>query len=327
MNRRKWRILLWSVCGLAAAFFGFLYFCQDSGGEQKRHIIFISKVIDEENDFWKLLIDGVKMAAAENKIELSVVGMGNEDNYEGQHELIQWAIGQKPDAILLCPSRYTETAPYAKKVVEQGIPLVLVDSDLNEEIADAMVATDNVRLGEVEGSFMKQFVKEDSCIVIVGHVKDSSTAMERELGVRKGLAEHEDKIADVVFCNSDYDKAYDLMMELLGKYPKIDLVAGLNEYSAVGAARAIKDMQLQDQIRVVGIDSSLEEIQMLEEGIFEGIVIQNPFKMGYLGVEEAVKIWNKEKPSGKVDSGCELITKDSVYTEENQKLLFPFREE
>ena len=205
--------------------------------------------------------------------------------------------------------------------------MVLVDSDLNEEIADAMVATDNVRLGEVEGSFMKQFVKEDSCIVIVGHVKDSSTAMERELGVRKGLAEHEDKIADVVFCNSDYDKAYDLMMELLGKYPKIDLVAGLNEYSAVGAARAIKDMQLQDQIRVVGIDSSLEEIQMLEEGIFEGIVIQNPFKMGYLGVEEAVKIWNKEKSSGKVDSGCELITKDSVYTEENQKLLFPFREE
>ena len=89
MNRRKWRILLWSVCGLAAAFFGFLYFCQDSGGEQKRHIIFISKVIDEENDFWKLLIDGVKMAAAENKIELSVVGMENEDNYEGQHELIQ----------------------------------------------------------------------------------------------------------------------------------------------------------------------------------------------------------------------------------------------
>lgn len=320
-------MLLWILSGIAIAAAGISYFCSDGRQTPQYHIIFISKVIDEENDFWKLLIDGVKMAAAENKLEVTVLGMENEDNYAGQHDLIEWAIGQKPDAILLCPSRYTETTPYAKKIVENNIPLVLVDSALNEEVADAMVATDNVQLGQAEGSFMKQFVKDDSCIVIVGHVKDSSTAIERELGVRQGLGEHEDKIADVVFCNSDYDKAYQLMVELLEKYPEIDLVAGLNEYSAVGAARAVRDRQLQDKIRVVGIDSSLEEIQMLEEGIFEGIVIQNPFKMGYLGVEEAVKILNKEKTSGKVDSGCELITKDSVYTEENQKILFPFREE
>lgn len=327
MKKHIRRTMLCIFLGVVAVVSGIVFICRSSGQDKRYHIVFISKVIDEENDFWKLLIDGVEMAAAENKMDVTVVGAENEDNCEVQHELIEWAIEQKPDAILLCPSRYTETTLYAKKIVEQNIPLILVDSALNEDVADAIVATDNVRLGQVEGSFMKQFVKEDSCIVIVGHVKDSSTAIEREKGVRQGLAEHEDKIVDVVFCNSDYDKAYDLMVGLLKEYPEIDLVAGLNEYSAVGAARAIKDMQLQDKIRVVGIDSSLEEIQMLEEGIFEGIVIQNPFKMGYLGVEEAVKILHKEKTSGKVDSGCELITRDSVYTEENQKLLFPFREE
>ena len=116
------------------------------------------------------------------------------------------------------------------------------------------------------------------------------------------------------------------MLELMEKYPDIDLVAGLNEYSAVGAARAIKEKGRQD-IRVVGIDSSLEEIQFLEEGIFEIIVIQNPFKMGYLGVEAAASLLNGEKVVKHIDSGCELISNDSVYTEENQKLLFPFREE
>ncbi len=326
MRKHVRKVLLWVFAGVAVAA-GILLWRGGEGEEKGRKIIFIPKVIDEDNDFWKLLIEGVRMAAAENQMEVTIVAAKTEDDYEAQNELIEWAVGEKPDAILLTPSSLTETTPYAQKVVDQGIPLILVDSAIDEDIADTVIATDNVKLGEVEGSYMKQYVTEDSCIVIMGHVEGSSTAIEREKGVRKGLGEYEDRIVEVVFCDSDYDKAFELMTELMEKYPDIDLVAGLNEYSAVGAARAIKAENRQDRIRVVGIDSSLEEIQFLEEGIFEIIVIQNPFKMGYLGVEAAAKILNGEKVVKKVDSGCELITKDSVYTEENQKLLFPFREE
>ncbi len=326
MRKHVRKVLLWVFAGVAVAA-GILLWRGGEGEEKGRKIIFIPKVIDEDNDFWKLLIEGVRMAAAENQMEVTIVAAETEDDYEAQNELIEWAVGEKPDAILLTPSSLTETTPYAQKVVDQGIPLILVDSAIDEDIADTVIATDNVKLGEVEGSYMKQYATEDSCIVIMGHVEGSSTAIEREKGVRKGLGEYEDRIVEVVFCDSDYDKAFELMTELMEKYPDIDLVAGLNEYSAVGAARAIKAENRQDRIRVVGIDSSLEEIQFLEEGIFEIIVIQNPFKMGYLGVEAAAKILNGEKVVKKVDSGCELITKDSVYTEENQKLLFPFREE
>lgn len=326
MRKHVRKVLLWVFAGVAVAA-GILLWRGGEGEEKGRKIIFIPKVIDEDNDFWKLLIEGVRMAAAENQMEVTIVAAETEDDYEAQNELIEWAVGEKPDAILLTPSSLTETTPYAQKVVDQGIPLILVDSAIDEDIADTVIATDNVKLGEVEGSYMKQYATEDSCIVIMGHVEGSSTAIEREKGVRKGLGEYEDRIVEVVFCDSDYDKAFELMTELMEKYPDIDLVAGLNEYSAVGAARAIKAENRQDKIRVVGIDSSLEEIQFLEEGIFEIIVIQNPFKMGYLGVEAAAKILNGEKVVKKVDSGCELITKDSVYTEENQKLLFPFREE
>lgn len=327
MRIPKRGVLVWMIIlsGIAAA--GFFFFTHRRSEDEKLRMIFIPKIVDEDNDFWKLLLEGARMAAVENKVELTIVAAEAEEDCEGQNALIEWAISQKPDAILLTPSSYTETTPYVKKVANEGIPLILVDSEVDEEIADTVITTDNVRLGEVEGEYMKQYVTEDSQIAIVGHVEGSSTAIEREKGVRKGLGEYQDKIVDVVFCDSDYDKAYRLMMELLKKYPDIDLVAGLNEYSAVGAARAIKEKQLQDKIHVVGIDSSLEEIQFLEEGIFEIIVIQNPFKMGYMGVEAAVKILNGEKIPQHIDSGCKLISNDSVYTEENQKLLFPFREE
>lgn len=321
------KVLLWAAAGIMLAAVCFFFLNNGRERDDKFRIIFIPKVIDEHNDFWKLLIEGAEMAAAENKVELTIVAAETEDDYEEQNALIEWAVEQNPDAILLTPSSFTETTPYAKKVVEKGIPLILVDSEVNEDIADTVIATDNVKIGEVEGNYMRQCATAESQIAIMGHVEGSSTAIEREEGVRKGLGEYEDRIVAVRFCDSDYDKAYDLMMELMDKYPDIDLVAGLNEYSAVGAARAIKERNLQNRIRVVGIDSSLEEIQFLEEGIFEIIVIQNPFKMGYLGVEAAAHILHGEKVPENIDSGCELISNDNVYTEENQKLLFPFSEE
>ena len=104
------------------------------------------------------------------------------------------------------------------------------------------------------------------------------------------------------------------------------MLAGLNEYSAVGAARAVRDLGLSDTIRMIGFDSSQEEVQLREAGVFDAIVIQKPFNMGYLGVERTVEILHGELEPTIVDSGSKLITKDNMYVEENQKLLFPFAE-
>lgn len=295
--------------------------------EKQLYMIYIPKIIDEDNDFWKLLLEGVRMSAEERGIRMDIVAAETEEDFERQNELILWAIEQKPDAILLTPSHVTKTTPAAVKVEEAGIPLILIDSIVEGITPVSVIATNNERAGAVVGEYLGKLADDQSQIAVVGHVQNSSTAIEREAGVRKGLAEHEKQIVDVVFCDSDYSKAYTLMEGLIEQYPGINLVAGLNEYSSVGAARAIQDKGLEGKIKFVGIDSSLEEIQMLEKGIFEGIVIQNPFKMGYLGVEVADKFLKGEKVLSHVDSGSELITRDNIYTEENQKLLFPFKEE
>ena len=171
---------------------------------------------------------------------------------------------------------------------------------------------------------MKTFMKEDTKVAIVGHVKTASTAIEREKGVRSGLGDEEDRIVEVVFCDSEFDKAYNLTIDLMDKYPDITMIGGLNEYSSVGAARAIKKLGLAGRVKVIGFDSSIEEVELLEEGVFQGIIIQKSFNMGYLGIEEAVKLLKGKNVEENVDSGSQLITKDNMYTEENQKLLFPF---
>ena len=60
----------------------------------------------------------------------------------------------------------------------------------------------------------------------------------------------------MVYCDSQYDKSYELTKELMKKYPDLKMIAGMNEYSSVGAARAVKAAKAENRIRVVGVDSS-----------------------------------------------------------------------
>lgn len=326
MKKRKKTILVSIVCILGIIISGVLAFQQPKGSEKQKRIIFISKTIDQENDFWVQLTDGATMAAKENGMELTVVAPEKEIEFEKQNELIYWAIDQKPDAIIVAPSSSTKTAAAVEDVKKKGIPVVLVDSDVESDEKFPVVATDNVEAGRLQGEYMREFLNEESQIVLVSHVEGSSTAIDREKGIRQGLQEFEDQIVEVVYCDSNYEKAYDRMNQILNEYDHIDMVAGLNEYAAVGAAKAIVERGL-NEIHMVGFDSSRKEIQLLEEGVFEGIVIQNPYQMGYLAVEEVKKILSGEKSDRRIDSGEKLIKRDEIFTEENQKLLFMFTEE
>lgn len=253
-----------------------------------------------------------------------MVGSDSEDDYEGQNRLIEESIKKNPDAFLIAPCSYTHTTEAVQEAINAGIKVILVDSVIDKEIANGVVATDNFKAGKELGTFAKTILKPDSKIGVVAHVKGSSTATEREDGIREGLGEDQNRIQDIVYCNSSYDLASDLTEKMLKERPEIDVVIGTNEYSAVGAARGVRKMGMEGQVKVVGFDNSVEQIQLLEAGVFQGIVIQKPFNIGYLGMEQAVKAIEGYPMEYNLDSGCKMITKENMYEEENQRLLYPF---
>ncbi len=323
-------ILFWLVAvTILAAISVFFYSSgeSDEGGDELLvRIVLIPKGMDDANAFWSDVIEGAEMAALEKNVELTILAPSSETEIEMQNRMIEEAIEMRPDAIVLAPGDYTRTLPYAKKVEEVGIKLVVLDSVMEEEVGCCLVATDNLKAGYQMGAYMKPFLKEDSVIGIIGHVKGVSTAVEREKGIRDALGEFESRISDIRFCDSNYDKAYAQTREMLAENPDMNVIFGLNEYSAAGAARAVRDMGLGGEVDMVGFDSSLEEIQFLESGVFDAIVVQRPLNMGYLGVSMAYQAARSQEVPKVVESGSVLITKETIYTEENQKLLFPFRE-
>ena len=323
---KKYRKLLTAgvlICLVAGVAFGVHYYKQETE-ERELSLIYIPKVVDGTNDFWTSLIQGAEMAAKEYNADIRVWAPDEENDVEGQNKLLEKAIQEKPDSILISPSSFTESDALLQKAKEQGIHISFIDSYTQEDVQDITVATDNLEAGQLLGKFAAKLLGPDDQIAIVSHVKGVSTAVEREKGFRSGLGRLKENIVEVVYCDSRYDKSYELTEELMKKYPDLKMIAGMNEYSSVGAARAVKAEHAEDRIHVVGVDSSQEAVQLMEHGVFQGIVVQKAFKMGYAGVRETIKMLRGENYKTNVNSGCELVTPDNMYTSEIEKLLFPF---
>lgn len=320
---RKWLSICLVFC-VAAGIMGGCWYRQKVIEERKLSLIYIPKVVDGTNDFWKALILGAKMAAKEYNADIEIKAPAEENDVEGQNQLLKESIKEEPDAILFSPSSFTESDELLKEAKEKKIKISFIDSYVDEPLQDLTVATDNLEAGELLGKFAASLLGPEDQIAIVSHVKGVSTAVEREEGFRKGLGDLADNIVEVVYCNSRYELSRQLTIELMEKYPDLKMIAGMNEYSSVGAARAVKASGAKDRIVVVGVDSSQEAVQLMENGVFKGLVVQKAFKMGYLGVKETVRMLRGKSYQKDMNSGCQLVTPENMYSSEIEKLLFPF---
>lgn len=323
IKKKKWLSICLVVC-LIGGIGGATWYRQKKIEERRMSLVYIPKVEDSTNDFWKALILGTKMAAKEYNADIEIKAPTEENDIERQNELLKEAISEEPDAILFSPSSFTESNDLLKEAKEKGIRISFIDSYTEEKVQDLTVATDNLEAGEKLGKFAATLLGPDDQIAIVAHVKGVSTAVEREEGFRKGLGDLAKNIVEVVYCDSQYEKSRKLTQELMEKYPNLKMVAGMNEYSSVGAARAVKAAGAKDRIQVVGIDSSQEAVQLMENGVFKGLVVQKAFKMGYIGVKETILMLRGKSYEKDINSGCELVTPDNMYDSEIEKLLFPF---
>jgi ribose transport system substrate-binding protein len=285
--------------------------------------VLIPKSLNPENDFWRTLIGGAMIGANEFEVELVVLGAYSEDDIMGQNQKILEAISLDPAVILLAASSATETTPYIEKAIEAGIHVILVDSGVDKEIGSGIVSTNNIEIGQKLSDYARGFLSYESVIGIIGPVQGAATAIEREKGIREGLREYEDNIITVVYGAFNYDLAYQLTKQMMIDYPEINIIFGMNEDSSSGAARAIYGLGLAGEVMLFGVDNSLEQVQFLERGVFQAIVIQKPANMGYLAVEQGVDILSGRNVGEQIDTGSVLINQENMRLRENQQLLFP----
>ncbi|NLE24015.1 MAG: ABC transporter substrate-binding protein [Clostridiaceae bacterium] len=282
-------------------------------------------VKNKEAPFWSVVEMGAVAAGKELGVNIHFDGPTDEKAIEVQISMVRKAIESKADAIVLAACDYERLVHITHKAITEKIPVITIDSGLNSERVKSFIGTDNVEAGKKLGQALVDKVGESCEIAVMSFVKEAASCYEREEGLFETLSMYDDvQVLDVVYCNSDIDIAEKLTVELIEKYPDIDAIVGLNAYGTTGAARAIIKEKKANIIKIIGFDSTPEEIRYVEKDIIQSLVVQNPFSMGYLGVKYAYDSIKNERIPKIVDTGLTVIDKDNMYYTENQKLVFPF---
>jgi len=294
---------------------------------QNTRIVVIYKSINTGYEFWDVVKDGIAVAANEFGVQVKVVGPSNksEEDVEEQIQVLEKTIVEKPDAIVIVAADYYKLVEPVERAKEEGIKIITMDSGLNSDVSECFIATDNIEAGRKAADELAKLIEESPVVAIIGHVQGTMTAIDREKGVRQGLANHNiTKIYGPYFSDGLSEKASRITKEIISAKPEINGIIGLNEGSTVGVARALKEMGLSGKIKLVGFDNSFDEIKLIEEGVIQATVVQNPFNMGYRAIEMAIKSLKGEKIEKWINTGSVAVTKDNMYSNENQRLLFPF---
>ncbi|KIL41300.1 LacI family transcriptional regulator [Gordoniibacillus kamchatkensis] len=288
------------------------------------HVTVVVKSLEKSMEFWQVLSDGVETAGKEFGVDVAITGPSQESDIDGQIAVLRQAIAKRPDAIVMAATDYNRLAPVADDIVKAGIRLIMIDSAVNSRAAVSFIATDNIEAGRKAGDEMARLAGGGK-IAIISYVQGTATQIDRERGVRMRLEkEPGTAIVGTFYSDGVEQKAYETTKRLLLEVPDLRGIVALNETSTVGAGRAVQELGLAGKVHLVGFDSSLDEVKLLESGVMQATVVQKPFNMGYLGVRTAVEAVRGRKVPERIDTGSVVIDKSNMYSNENQKLLFPF---
>lgn len=279
-----------------------------------------------ESAFWKSVFAGANAAGTEYNVKLTVQGPDMEEDYETQNEMIRRAVEEGVSAIVFSAVDFNANAAAIDEAAQKGVKIVVIDSDVNSGAVSCRIGTDNDAAGRMAGRAALSGTEDKLYIGIVNYDINSANGQQREQGFREAVKE-DPRVAFIKTINvlSATEDARAGTAELLREHPEINVVATFNEWTSLGVGWAIRDLSLQEKTNVVAFDSNVVSVGMMETGEVDALIVQNPYAMGYLGVEAAYDLIAGKKPAyTQLDTETTLVNRENMFTEECQKILFAF---
>ncbi|MBE9915585.1 substrate-binding domain-containing protein [Paenibacillus donghaensis] len=317
--------LLMTIIFIASVVYIILYFkLFIPTPEQERSITVILKEHNIRSDFWQTVSAGAQAAAKEAGAGIAISGPLQETDIDTQVQLLEEVLDQKQQAVVIAPINDDRVIAELKKIQEARIPLVIIDTPVNLDTPPTFVSNDHTAAGVQAGKVTLAQTGNKPKSVIISDFVTSGVSTEREKGVREALLPYSDSVYGTYFCSDSEERAYLIAKTIMKDHSDLNAIIALSESAALGAAQAIKDANKSGQIKLIGFDTSNNEIRLLEEETLNATVVQQPFNIGYLGVQTALDLLEGKKVKPVTYTNSIVVTKENMYSQENQKLLFPF---
>ena len=302
------------------------------GGEQEsgqRHkVVLVAK--STQTEFWLSVFAGAQAAAAEYNVELTTMGPETEEDYETQNQMVAEAVADGAEALVFSAIDYENNAAAVDAAGQAGVKIVSIDSGVDSDQVGTYIGTDNYAAGRMAAQAALEGVEGELVVGLVNYDESTANGQERERGVRDALTESgRARVAASVTTLVEAGRAQTDTADLLRNNPEINAVIAFNEPTSVGAARAVAELGLSDEVFLVGFDSNVATIDGLQEGSVDALIVQNPYAMGYLGVESAYQLLSGQgaglEPT--VDTATQIVNRGNLFSLDSQKALFAFEQQ
>jgi ribose transport system substrate-binding protein len=263
------------------------------------------------NPFFVAMRDGAQKEADSKNVKL-IVDDGNNDAAK-QLSQVQDLIQQKVEAIILNPVSSQALTSAVKLANNANIPVITLDRSVDGGKVATFIASDNVLAGKMAADQLIKALNGKGKVVELQGVVGTSAERDREKGFDQEIATAKG-IQVVAKQPSDFDrnKALNVMQNIIQSQPDIQAVFAQNDEMALGALKAIQSANKKG-IAIVGIDGEKEAINNVQNGTMYADIAQQPAQEGALGVDNSLKLINKEKVPAMIPSPLQLVVKGTQF--------------
>ncbi|MCI8422795.1 MAG: substrate-binding domain-containing protein [Lawsonibacter sp.] len=320
-GRRVGALTLWAalalclLCGCGA----------DMDGTPRRAVSLIVKSTDSE--FFLSVFAGARAAATEYNLDLTISGPKTEEDYETQNQMIAEAVEAGAEAIVFSAIDYERNAAAVDAAAQSGVHIVSIDSGVGSSQVSTYIGTDNYAAGRMAAQAALERVEGPLYVGVINYDEGTANGQERERGAAEALAESgRAEITAIVNTLVEAGHARADAASLLRTHPEINVLMAFNEPTSVGAAQAVHALGRSHAVFFVGFDSNVVTIDGLQDGCVDALIVQNPYAMGYLGVESAYKLLAGQGGglAAVVDTSTRIVDRENLFTMDSQKALFAF---
>lgn len=285
------------------------------------------------HEFWKSIHAGAVKAERElelkgYKINLIWKGPLREDDRDQQISVVENFVVRRVSGIVLAPLDSQALVAPVEAAVRARIPVVVIDSGLKSTKQVSYVATDNFKGGQIAGEYLGKLLNGKGKVILLRYQVGSASTEEREAGflhVMTNKYPEIELISTNQYSGATRDSAYQAAQTLLNRFGReVNGIFAPCEPVTIGLMLALKDYgRAGGAIKLVGFDAGSRSVEGMKTGDVQGLVVQNPVKMGYLGVMTVMDHLQGKKVEKVIDTGVQLVTLENMNQPEIKELLYP----
>ncbi|MFW2503247.1 substrate-binding domain-containing protein [Clostridium diolis] len=279
----------------------------------KPKIVLISHI--KTNPYWLDIKTGAERAAKERGAVVEFLGPTTASTEDGL-KLFDMATSAKVSGII---TYVQEEGQYKKKInsaMEKGIPVVTIDSDEEDSNRIAYVGTDNVLAGQVAGKEMVKQIGTSGNVAIVMGGKNVKNQKERVEGFTEYIKSNSNlKIVDTDSSDAMLLEAEIITRKILNRNDNINALFCTSALDGIGAARAVKDLNYKDRVKIICFDDLDDTLSNIRNGLVSATIVQKSNEMGYRAVNIIMdKIEGKSNKFSKSLIDVNVINNSNIWS-------------